>query len=57
MFSYIDEIVGERIYVCDDGCNATKRAEWTAKQCEENITKECMFVFHNEHCICNKEKI
>jgi|7_EtaG_2_1085326.scaffolds.fasta_scaffold317360_2 hypothetical protein len=57
MFSYIDEIVGERIYVCDDGCNATKRAEWTAKQCEENITKECMFVFHNEHCICNKENI
>jgi len=51
--TYFDQIVGEKMYVCEDGCNTTKNPKWTIQQCLENVNKDCMFVFHNEHCICN----
>ena len=48
------EITGKTLYYCEDGCNVTTSPDWTRQQCKENTTKECMVVFHNEHCICNR---
>ena len=57
MKTYYDDIVDKKMFVCEDGCNTTTNPEWTSQQCMENTTKECMFIFHNKHCICNKGRL
>lgn len=58
MKTYYDKtFFNKKLFVCDDGCSTGKVKTLVAEQCKNNINKECLFLIHNKHCICNKKKV
>ena len=53
MKTYYDTTFGKRLYVCNDGCSTGRFGDIIKEQCKNNVEKKCMFLNHNEHCICN----
>lgn len=54
---YYDETFGKKLFVCNDGCSTGRLKNLVEEQCDNNIEKKCMFLIHNEHCICNKKLV
>jgi len=57
MISYYDTAFNKKFVVCDDGCSVGRFSDIVKKQCENNLEKKCLFLIHNEHCICNKGRL
>ena len=57
MKTYYDTTFSKKLVVCKDGCSTGRFADIVKNQCENNIEKKCLFLIHNEYCICNKGRL